>query len=66
MRINAGDEEIMILRSHSKIVGLGLSQQLYPLQSQKERGTAGIGMGARGRNRVSRATGHTVDTGEDS
>lgn len=36
-----------ILRSHPRMVGLGLSQQLHPLQSRKEKGTAGTGVGVR-------------------
>ena len=46
----------MMLRSHPRMTSLGLSQQLCPLQS-KEKGTAGIGMGAQGRESDSGASG---------
>lgn len=48
------------------MVGLGLSQQLYPPQSKKEKGTAAIGKGQEGGREILGPVGHTVGTGEHS
>ena len=60
------DEEMMILRSYPRMMGLSLSQQLYPLQSRKEKGTAGIYMGTKDKERDSGTSGPHGDAGREA
>ena len=46
-----------ILRSYPRMMGLSLSQQLYPFQSRKEKGTAGIYMWGKDKERDSGTSG---------
>ena len=55
-----------ILRSYPRMMGLSLSQQLYPLQSRKDKGTAGIYMGEKIRREILGPVGHTGDAGREA